>query len=51
MSFETVIGLSLLAFVAIGYAISRIPWKARFKFVDQKAKDCNKTNYTIVLYI
>jgi hypothetical protein len=48
---ETIIGLSLLAFVTIGYAVSRIPRKARLKFVDQKVKDCSNTAYTVVVYI
>jgi hypothetical protein len=51
MNFETVFGLSILAIAFIGYAVSRIPRKARLKFVDQKARNCSKTNYTIVLYI
>ena len=51
MALETILGISLLAVVFIGYAISRIPRKARLKFVDQKVNDCNKTAYTIVLYI
>lgn len=51
MNFETIFGISFLAIAFIGYAVSRIPRKARLKFVDQKARDCNKTDYTIVLYI
>ena len=51
MNFETVFGLSLLAIAFIGYAVSRIPRKARMKFVDQKVKERKKTQYTIVLYI
>lgn len=48
---ETMIGLLILAIAAIGYAVSRIPRKARLKFVDQKVKDRKKTQYTVVLYI
>lgn len=51
MNFETVFGLSILAIAFIGYAVSRIPRKARLKFVDQKVKSRKKTQYTIVLYI
>jgi uncharacterized Tic20 family protein len=51
MALETVIGLSFLAIAFIGYAVSRIPKKERFKFVDQKVKERKKTQYTIVLYI
>lgn len=51
MNFETVLGLSILAIAFIGYAVSRIPRKARMKFVDQKVKDRKRTHYTIVLYI
>jgi hypothetical protein len=51
MNFETIFGISLLAIAFIGYAVSRIPKKARFKFVDQKVKERRKTDYTIVLYI
>ena len=47
---ETIIGLSVLVFVAIGYAVSRIPRKARLKFVDQKVKDCGKKSYSVVVY-
>ena len=51
MNLEIVIGLGFLAFTAIAYAVSRIPRKARLKFVDQKVKDCSKTAYTVVFYI
>ena len=51
MALETILGISLLAVVFIGYAISRLPRKPRFKYVDQKVKDCGTTAYTIVLYI
>ena len=51
MALETIFGISLLAIAFIGYAVSRIPKKARLKFVDQKVKDRKKTQYTIVLYI
>jgi hypothetical protein len=51
MALETILGFSILAIAFIGYAISRIPRKARLKFVDQKARDCSKTDYTIVLYV
>ena len=50
MALETIFGISFLALAVIGYAVSHIP-KTRLKFVDQKAKDCSKTAYTIVLYI
>lgn len=48
---ETMIGISFLAIAAIGYAVSRIPRKARLKFVDQRVKDCGKKSYTVVVYI
>ena len=51
MNFETVFGLSLLAIAFIGYAVSRIPRKARMKFVDQKVKVRGETEYVFVLYI
>jgi hypothetical protein len=51
MNFETIFGISFLAIAFIGYAVSRIPRKARLKFVDQKVKERKKTQYTIVLYI
>lgn len=51
MNLETLLGLSILAITAIAYAVSRIPKKARLKFVDQKVKDSGKTAYTIVLFI
>jgi hypothetical protein len=43
MNHEILIGLSLLAIAAIAYAVSCIP-KKRLKFVDQKARDCSKTD-------
>ena len=51
MTFEIVIGLSFLAISAIAYIASRLPRKARFKYVDQNAKGHIKTEYTIVIYI
>ena len=51
MALETILGIFFLAIAFIGYAISRIPRKARLKFVDQKVKARSKTQYTIVLYI
>ena len=51
MALETIFGISFLAIAFIGYAVSRIPKKARLKFVDQKVKDRGETEYVIVLYI
>ena len=51
MALETILGISLLAAVFIGYAISQLPRKPRFKYVNQKVKDRSKDAYTVVLYI
>lgn len=51
MAIETILGISLLATAFIGYSVSRIPRKPRFKYVDQKVKDRSNDAYTVVLYI
>ena len=51
MNFETVVGISLLTFAVIVYAVSRLPEKTRFKYVDQRVKDRGETDYVIFLYI
>ena len=50
MTFETIIGLSFLAFAVIAYAFSRLTVK-RAKYVNQKAKNGGETDYVVVLYI